>query len=233
MQIDHSVETLYTPLDSGPWALPAPIAWGQQRKHFQMVCKRVLDVIAATLALLVAAVPMAVIGIAIKLDSRGPIFHAQDRIGYGGKPFRMYKFRSMVAGAEAARLGLLGQNETDAPLFKMRRDPRRTRVGQFIRRFSLDEMPQLFNVLLGHMSLVGPRPVLVEEAGDPLSADHVQRVLAVPGMTGLWQVSGRSLLTFREMVAMDIRYAQEWSLWLDLRILLRTVPVVLRGTGAY
>jgi lipopolysaccharide/colanic/teichoic acid biosynthesis glycosyltransferase len=233
MHIERPAETLYPGIDGGPWGLPAPIVGGQQRKHFQMVCKRIIDLAAATVLLAVVAVPMALIALAIKLDSRGPVFHVRGRIGYGGRPFRMYKFRSMVAGADAARGALVDLNETDAPLFKMRHDPRRTRVGQLIRRFSLDELPQLINVVQGHMSLVGPRPALVEEAGDPLSPDHAHRVLAVPGMTGLWQVSGRSLLTFREMVAMDIRYAQEWSIGMDLVILLRTIPVVLRGTGAY
>ena len=233
MQIEQPAETLYPALDGALRGLPAPLAWGQQRKHFQMVMKRLLDVAAATALLLATALPMAIIALAIKLDSRGPVFHVQHRVGYGGRHFRMYKFRSMVVGADAAKAGLRNQSETDAPLFKMRHDPRRTRVGHVIRRFSLDEMPQLFNVLQGHMSLVGPRPALVEEAGEPLSADHAHRVLAVPGMTGLWQVNGRSLLSFREMVALDITYAREWSFLMDLRILLRTIPVVLRGTGAY
>lgn len=219
--------------DAPVWGLPAPIAWGQQTHHFQMVLKRLLDLLIGAVALAVLAVPMALIIVAIKLDSRGPVFFVQERIGYSGRPFRMYKFRSMVVNAEAARSGLMDRNEADAPLFKMRNDPRRTRVGQFIRRFSLDELPQIFNVIRGHMSLVGPRPALVEEAGNPLSRYHAHRALAVPGLTGLWQVSGRSLLSFEEMVAMDIRYAQQWSLWLDLSILVRTVPVILSGKGAY
>lgn len=215
------------------WGLPAPIAWGQQAKHFQMVCKRLFDFTAAAVLLVLAAVPVAIVVLAIKLDSRGPVFHIQERIGYGGRPFRMYKFRSMRVGADAAKAALLAQNEAEAPLFKMRHDPRRTRAGEVLRRFSLDELPQLFNVLKGEMSLVGPRPALAEEAGNPISMAHAHRVLAIPGMTGLWQVSGRSLLTFQEMVALDIQYAQEWSLWMDVRILARTIPTVARGRGAF
>lgn len=221
------------PVSETFWSLPAPLTWGQQAKHFQMVLKRTIDLLVASAALILLAIPMSLVMLAIKLDSRGPIFVAQERIGFSGRPFRMYKFRSMVANAEALKAGLLDQNEADAPLFKMRNDPRRTRVGQFIRRFSVDELPQLLNVVQGHMSLVGPRPALLEEAGDPLSPYHAHRVLAVPGLTGLWQVSGRSLLSFEDMVAMDIRYARDWSLWLDLVILARTIPVILSGKGAY
>lgn len=217
--------------ESALWGLPAPITWGQQAKHFQMVGKRLLDLLVAAAILLVLAIPLTLLMVLIKLESPGPIFFTQRRVGYSGRPFRMYKFRSMVVNAEARRAGL--ESEVDAPLFKMRRDPRRTRAGQVIRRFSIDEVPQLFNVICGHMSLVGPRPALVEEAGDPISPYHAHRVMAMPGMTGLWQVSGRSLLSFEETVALDLRYAREWSLWLDIKILFRTIPVVLTGKGAY
>ena len=228
-----ATERTVAPLDLEPWTVEAPIAWGQQAKHFQMVCKRLFDLVAATVLLVVAGVPMTLIAVVIKLDSRGPVFHVQERVGYGGRTFRLYKFRSMRAGADAAKAELLAKNEAEAPLFKMRHDPRRTRVGEFLRRFSLDELPQLLNVLKGEMSLVGPRPALAEEAGFPLSPAHAHRALAIPGMTGLWQVNGRSLLSFREMVALDVEYAREWSLWLDLRILLKTAPTVIKGTGAF
>jgi lipopolysaccharide/colanic/teichoic acid biosynthesis glycosyltransferase len=138
----------------------------------------------------------------------------------------------MYLDADKAKAGLLDQNETDAPLFKMKNDPRRTRVGQIIRRFSVDEFPQLLNVLQGRMSLVGPRPGLPEEA-DLYNDRDAHRVLAIPGMTGLWQVNGRSLLTFEQMVELDIKYAREWSIWMDVKILIKTVPVILGGRGAY
>lgn len=214
------------------WNLPGTLVWGQQAKHFQMVLKRALDVAVASLLLLVLAVPLLFVAMAIRLDSPGPIFYPHERVGQNGRRFRMYKFRSMMVNAEAAKLGLLAHNQTDAPLFKMHDDPRRTRVGRFIRRFSVDETPQLFNVLLGHMSLVGPRPALPEEAAKYNDYD-AHRVVAVPGITGLWQVNGRSLLAFEDMVALDLEYARHWSIWLDVRILLRTIPVVLSGKGAY
>ncbi len=223
--VDASGETL-------AWNLPASLVWGQQAKHFQMAFKRILDIALASVLLLIVAVPLVLVGIAIRLDSPGPVFFPQDRIGHNGRRFRMYKFRSMFVDAEAAKKGLLDQNQTDGPLFKIHDDPRRTRVGQFIRRLSIDEFPQLLNVLLGHMSLVGPRPALPEEAVQ-YNDHHAYRVVAVPGMTGLWQVGGRSLLTFEEMVEMDLQYAINWSIWLDLKILLRTIPVILTGRGAY
>lgn len=215
------------------WEMANAAVWAQQAKHVQMALKRALDLLVASIALLVLSIPMTVVMIAIRLESRGPVLFAQERIGYRGIPFRMYKFRSMAVDAEARRSGLMGRNEAAAPLFKLRDDPRRTRVGKILRRFSIDEVPQLFNVLQGHMSLVGPRPALMEEAGGTLHGYHAHRVLAVPGMTGLWQVSGRSLLSSEETVAMDLRYALDWSLWLDIRILARTFPVVVTGRGAF
>lgn len=231
-QSTRQAEVLPASADTLKWGLPATLVWGQQVKHFQMAFKRILDLVIALVTLGMLAIPMALLAVVIKLDSRGPIFFTQARVGHSGKIFRMYKFRSMVVNSESAKQGLLFQNETDGPLFKMRRDPRRTRVGQMIRRFSIDELPQLLNVILGHMSLVGPRPALPEEANQYDTYD-AQRVLAVPGITGLWQVSGRSLLGFDEMVQLDIRYATDWSLWLDLKILLRTPSVIISGKGAY
>jgi lipopolysaccharide/colanic/teichoic acid biosynthesis glycosyltransferase len=219
-------------VDTLDWNLPGTLVWGQQTKHFQMAFKRLLDFSVAAIGLLLLAVPFALIALAIRLDSRGPVFYPHVRIGHHGRPFRMYKFRSMVVDADLAKAGMLGGSDTDAPLFKLKHDPRRTRVGQFLRRFSIDELPQLINVLQGHMSLVGPRPALPEEASQYNDFD-AHRVVAVPGITGLWQVSGRSLLAFDEMVRMDVDYARDWSIWLDLSILARTIPVVLSGRGAY
>ncbi len=194
--------------------------------------KRGLDIFLAGLLLLVFAPPMALIALAVRLESRGPVLFRQSRVGRDGRLFTCYKFRSMVDGADGARESLRERSDVDGPIFKMRRDPRVTRIGRIIRRFSLDELPQLFNVLRGDMSLVGPRPPMPNEV--LAYADwHRRRLDVAPGLTGLWQVSGRSELTFDEMVMLDLFYAENWSLFLDLKILLRTVPTVLRGTGAY
>jgi lipopolysaccharide/colanic/teichoic acid biosynthesis glycosyltransferase len=174
----------------------------------------------------------AIIALAIKLDSEGPIFYSGMRIGKDGKPFRMYKFRSMVANAEEQKLSLTAQNEADGPIFKIKDDPRLTRVGRVLRRTSLDELPQFYNVVLGQMSMVGPRPPLPEEVKE-YKPWHKQRLTVIGGMTGLWQVSGRSDLTFDELCLLDIYYIENWSLALDIRILLQTVPYVLFGRGAY
>ncbi len=218
---------------SAMWVIPAPTSWGQQAKRLQMALKRLIDIVVAAAGLVLLGPPMLVVALAIKLDSSGPVLHVQERVGLSGRPFRMYKFRSMAVNAHVAKGGLANQNQADGPLFKIKHDPRRTSVGGWIRRFSIDELPQLFNVLRGDMSLVGPRPALPEEAGNPLSDYHAHRVLAVPGITGLWQVNGRSLLSFGEMVEMDIRYARDWSLWLDIWILARTIPVIVSGKGAW
>lgn len=226
------VEVAAAVVDRLEWNLPETLVWGQQAKHFQMAFKRLMDVIVASMLLAFLALPLAIVAIAIKLDSPGPLFYPHIRVGHNGRRFKMYKFRSMHVDADKAKQGLLPKNETDAPLFKLKNDPRRTRVGQIIRRFSIDEFPQLLNVVQGHMSLVGPRPGLPEEAAQ-YNDYHAHRVVAVPGMTGLWQVSGRSLLPFERMVELDVRYAREWSLWLDFVILVQTVPVILGGRGAY
>lgn len=218
--------------DQLEWNLPGTLVWGQQAKHFQMAFKRLVDVVVASLLLALFAIPLAIVAIAIKIDSPGPLFYPHVRVGHHGRRFRMYKFRSMRVDADRAKQGLLPKNQTDAPLFKLKDDPRRTRVGRFIRRFSIDEFPQLFNVVQGHMSLVGPRPGLPEEAAQ-YNDYHAHRVIAVPGMTGLWQVNGRSLLPFEKMVELDVLYAREWSLWLDFAILIKTVPVILGGKGAF
>ena len=194
--------------------------------------KRALDIFGALIGLTLGAPLFALIAYAIKRDSKGPVFFRQKRVGKGENPFKIYKFRSMQAGAEAKLEHLDELNEADGPLFKIRDDPRITRVGAFLRRTSLDELPQLFNVLKGEMSLVGPRPPTPEEV-ESYQQWHKKRLMVSPGMTGLWQVSGRSDLTFDEMVLLDIYYIENWSPWLDINILLRTVPKVILGEGAY
>lgn len=194
--------------------------------------KRGVDVVGAFLGLTLGLPILALIGLAIRLDSSGPIIFSQRRMGAGGRPFEIFKFRSMREGAEAELEQLRGLNEADGPLFKIHDDPRLTRVGRFLRRTSLDELPQFWNVLRGEMSLVGPRPAIPAEVEGYLEW-HKRRLEARPGMTGLWQVSGRSLLSFDEMVLLDIYYIENWSVWLDFKILLRTLPQMLFGDGAY
>lgn len=202
--------------------------WG----GWQPIAKRALDIVGAALLLLILAPALILLAVLIKLDSRGPIIFRQTRLGRNGAPFTFLKFRGMVADAEARKADLATQNDADGPLFKMRNDPRVTRVGRFIRKTSLDELPQLWNVLRGAMSLVGPRPPIPEEVAQYTPAQR-DRLLAKPGMTGLWQVSGRSNVTFTEMVRLDFQYLERWSIWLDLKILLLTAIVVCRGDGAY
>jgi exopolysaccharide biosynthesis polyprenyl glycosylphosphotransferase len=193
--------------------------------------KGLLDRVAALLLLAVTAPLLIAIAIAVALDG-GPIFFRQVRVGVGRREFKMIKFRSMVCNAEELRPRLLRQNEGAGPMFKMRTDPRITRIGQFLRRFSLDELPQLFNVLGGSMSLVGPRPPLPSEVAE-YAAEGRRRLLVKPGMTGLWQVSGRSDLTWDEALRLDLRYVENWTLALDARILVKTIRAVLKGDGAY
>jgi lipopolysaccharide/colanic/teichoic acid biosynthesis glycosyltransferase len=183
-------------------------------------------------ALVMGAPLIALISLAIRLDSPGPVFSHQTRIGAGGKPFVMHKFRSMRQGAEEELERVRHLDETDGPIFKIHNDPRLTRMGRLLRRASLDELPQLWNVLRGEMSLIGPRPPLPDEVALYLEW-HKKRLEVRPGLTGMWQVSGRSLLSFDEMVLLDLYYIENWSLWLDFKILLRTAPQVLRGNGAY
>jgi len=172
------------------------------------------------------------IALAIKLTDPGPVYFRQTRIGKNGQPFTVWKFRTMVVDAEARKAQLLAWNDGNGALFKMRRDPRVTRAGSWLRRGSLDELPQLFNVLFGNMSMVGPRPALAVEVAE--YRDHMRRRLVVkPGITGLWQVSGRSDLSWDEAERLDLRYVENWSLALDLQILWKTVSAVARGSGAY
>ncbi|MEV4569151.1 sugar transferase [Nonomuraea sp. NPDC049419] len=194
--------------------------------------KSVFDRVVAGLALLLFALPLLGIALLIRATSDGSALFHQTRIGRGGREFRLVKFRTMVVDAEKLKGTLLEANEFDGVLFKIRNDPRITRVGAFLRKYSLDELPQLLNVLRGEMSLVGPRPPLPEEVGK-YGTDVHRRLAVKPGMTGLWQVSGRSDLTWEESVRLDLRYVENWSLILDLQILWKTWSVVTRGEGAY
>jgi exopolysaccharide biosynthesis polyprenyl glycosylphosphotransferase len=196
------------------------------------VIKEVVDRLGAALLLLLCAPLMALVALLVVADSRGGAFYRQRRVGKDGREFTMLKFRTMVVGAHRARAALADRNEGAGPLFKLRRDPRVTRVGTVLRRYSLDELPQLVNVLTGSMSLVGPRPPLPEESA-AYGPDIRRRLLVKPGLTGLWQISGRSDLPWEEAVRLDLRYVEDWSLALDTVILWKTLRAVLYGQGAY
>lgn len=203
-----------------------------QLSGFRIVAKSLFDRTIAAAALILLFPLLAVVAAIIRLHDRGPALFKQTRVGKDGKVFRIYKFRTMVVDAEQRLPELLDSNDNDGVIFKLRKDPRVTRVGASLRRWSIDELPQLLNVVLGHMSLVGPRPALPEEAAR--YAEHVRRRLVVkPGLTGLWQVNGRSDLSWEESVRLDLRYVENWSFALDLQILWKTISVMLRGSGAY
>jgi exopolysaccharide biosynthesis polyprenyl glycosylphosphotransferase len=194
------------------------------------ILKRSLDLVGSALGIVLIAPLLAMIAIAIKLDTRGPVFFRQRRMGRLNTPFDMLKFRTMVDGAESQKAALLAHNEAGGGLFKIEADPRITRVGRFLRRTSLDELPQLFNVLRGDMALVGPRPLVMDEDAR-IDGWRRRRLLLTPGMTGLWQVFGSARIPMHEMVKIDYMYGANWSLWLDVKILLRTVPFVLGRRG--
>jgi len=202
-------------------------------KPWQLAAKRLLDIVGGFGLLVVLSPVMLLIATAVALTSRGPVIYAQRRIGKGGHPFTMYKFRSMDRDAHDLRhLHAHRNRHTTGPVFKVPDDPRVTRVGRVIRRLSLDELPQLLNVIRGDMSLVGPRPALPEEFA-LCSSDVRQRTLVPPGLTCIWQVSGRSDVDFLRWVDMDLEYIRTWTLRLDLLLLIRTIPAVFRGNGAY
>jgi len=194
--------------------------------------QRALDVALASAILLLLLPLCALIALLIRLDSPGPVLFIQKRVGRGGREFPFFKFRSMVTDAEAQRQALLSCNERTGPVFKMRNDPRITRVGRLLRRTSLDELPQILNVLRGEMSLVGPRPALPKEVA-LYTPQQCRRLAVTPGLTGLWQVSGRASLSFERSIELDLFYIQHQSVWLYLRLLARTVPAVISGRGAY
>lgn len=199
----------------------------------QLAIKRTMDVVLTSIALAVLWPLFVVIAVAIKLDSKGPVIFRQTRVGVGGRRFEILKFRTMVDGADAMKDSLRHLSEyPDARLFKIKRDPRTTRLGRILRKTSLDELPQLWNVLKGDMSLVGPRPPVPDEL-EQYSAQHFERLFVVPGLTGPWQVSGRNdVLDFEEVVRLEREYIRNWSLWSDVLIVLRTIPTLLTGRGA-
>ncbi|WP_232218942.1 sugar transferase [Chloroflexus sp. Y-396-1] len=208
------------------------LSWWVIRTKLMSSLKRVLDVTVAIIAIILTAPIMLITAILIKLESPGPVIFKQVRVGKDGEHFYCYKFRSMYVDAEQRLRELQAQNEADGPVFKMKRDPRVTRVGRVIRKLSIDELPQLFNVLKGEMSLVGPRPALPSEVAK-YTYEQIGRLHAIPGITGLQQVSGRSDLDFKRWVELDLQYIAEQSIWKDIEILLRTIPAVLLGRGAY
>ena len=198
----------------------------------RLFIKRIIDIVGSIVGLAVTAILTPIIALAIKLDSPGPVLFAQKRVGKNGRYFRLYKFRSMYMDAEERKQDLMAQNEMDGPMFKVEHDPRVTRVGKFLRKTSLDELPQFFNILIGNMSLVGTRPPTVDEFKQ-YSLYYRRRLSIKPGLTGLWQVSGRSNITdFQEVVKLDLQYIDNWSLTSDIRILLMTLWVVVMKKGA-
>jgi lipopolysaccharide/colanic/teichoic acid biosynthesis glycosyltransferase len=195
--------------------------------------KRILDVLGATVGLILLSPLFLVVALAIVIEDGWPIFFAQTRVGQYGRQFKFYKFRSMLRNAEKQKATLAQQNESgDGVIFKMKRDPRVTRVGRFIRRFSIDELPQFLNVLLGDLALVGPRPPVPREVAE-YRLEERKRLHAKPGLTCLWQIQGRSEIPFKEQVRLDLQYIHSQSLWKDMVILVKTVPAVLFGRGAY
>jgi len=213
---------------------PFPVMYVEPvvRNGWRATAKRSFDVVGAGLGLLVLSPVLLIAAIAVKLDSPGPVFYGQTRVGRGNRPFTIRKLRTMVVNADQLRDELADANQADGPLFKIDHDPRVTRVGGFLRRTSLDELPQLWNVLRNEMSLVGPRPGLPSEAVH-WDAELRERLRVKPGITGMWQVNGRSNASFDEYARLDLYYVHNWSLLVDIGILARTIPTVLRSKGAY
>lgn len=198
-----------------------------------LMCKRIMDLTLAILAIIALTPLFVVIGVVIKLEDRkGPVIFKQVRVGENGKEFNMYKFRSMVTNAEQLKENLLEQNETTGPVFKIKHDPRITKVGRFIRKTSMDELPQLFNVVKGEMSLVGPRPPIPKEVAQ-YSSYEWQRLSVVPGLTCYWQVSGRSTIGFSEWMRLDMQYIQDRSFLIDIKLIVKTIVVLFGSKDAY
>lgn len=202
-----------------------------QIQEVGLVLKRSFDILFSTLVLLLFSPVLLAVALAIKFDSPGPVFYRSERIGKKGRVFRCLKFRTMVRDAEQRRAEVLHMNERDGVLFKVANDPRVTRLGRFLRKYSLDELPQFFNVLHGDMSVVGPRPPIASEVKE-YKLNHLRRLNVMPGITGLWQVQGRKDPSFDSYVSLDMTYIDNWSIWLDMNIILRTIGVVLAGTGS-
>ena len=213
--------------------VPVLVFRSTPEESWQGAVKQILDVVGAAVLLVLLAIPLLLIALAIRLTSPGPALFRQQRSGLNGRPFTMLKFRSMVSNAEQLKQELASLNEMSGPVFKVTQDPRITPVGKILRKFSIDELPQLVNVLRGEMSLVGPRPLPVDEVLRFDDLAHRRRLSVKPGLTCLWQISGRNQVKdFKDWVRLDLEYIDNWSLWLDFKILLRTIPVVLAGTGA-
>jgi exopolysaccharide biosynthesis polyprenyl glycosylphosphotransferase len=198
----------------------------------EQAMKRCLDIVVSALALVILSPVLALAALAVKLTSAGPVLFRQERVGLMGRRFRMLKFRSMVANADQMKARLLDRNEQSGPVFKMQKDPRVTPVGRFLRKHSIDELPQLVNVLRGDMSLVGPRPPLAKEV-EQYEAWQLRRLSVRPGLTCVWQVSGRSEISFHDWMLLDMRYIDHWSFAGDLGLIMRTIPAVLTGRGAH
>lgn len=201
-------------------------------ERFNRAAKRTLDIVGSGAGLIVLSPLLIGLAIAIRMDSKGPVFFRQLRAGHRGKPFRVFKYRTMVSGADSMKMSGQIASEVEGPIFKVRDDPRVTRVGKFLRRYSIDELPQLINVLIGQMSLVGPRPLPLHEQ-EELDAIAPERLEVRPGITGLWQVSGRSDAPFERLVRLDLFYVENWSIAYDLYVLYKTIPAVLKKSGAY
>ena len=226
--LDAQVRMVLYPPANGAEAEGTPRSIPRRGEGF----KRAFDLALAMAGLTIAAPLIALIAVLIKLDTPGPVFFNHVRVGRRGQLFRLFKFRTMRQDADSMLEELSDQNEASGHMFKMERDPRTTRVGRVLRRLSLDELPQLFNVVQGTMSLVGPRPTVPNEV-EQYEPWHFQRFEALPGISGLWQVTRSSHISFEEMVYQDLKYIEKWSLWLDFEILLKTIPAMLRGEGAY
>ena len=205
----------------------------QNRRYIYRMSKRIFDFVASLFGLTILSPLFLIVAIAIKVeDPKGPVFYSQVRLGKKQSPFKMYKFRSMIVDADKHLKELLSENEVDGAMFKMKEDPRVTRVGQFIRKYSIDEFPQLVNVLLGNMSLVGPRPPLPREVQEYTEYDK-QRLEVKPGCTGLWQISGRNDVSFHEMVELDLQYIAKRGFLFDIYVLFKTVAVFIHPNAAY
>jgi exopolysaccharide biosynthesis polyprenyl glycosylphosphotransferase len=228
------IQTLFTHVQFDQFAgQPLLIYRTAPGMSWELITKRIIDVIGSFVLLVVTSPLMLAIAIIIRLTSKGPIIFSQNRSGLHGRPFRMYKFRTMVTNAEQARAELEDRNEMSGPVFKIKNDPRVTPIGFWLRRMSLDELPQLWNVIRGEMSMVGPRPLPLYETANFGDVSQRRRMSVRPGMTCLWQIRGRNQITdFRDWVRLDLEYIDRWSLLLDLQILIRTIPVVLLGWGA-
>lgn len=205
----------------------------QERRYLYKGIKRIFDFVASFIGLVLLSPLFLIVAIAIKIeDPKGPVFYSQIRLGKKQEPFKMYKFRSMVVDADKHLKELLDENEIEGAMFKMKEDPRVTKVGEFIRKYSIDELPQLVNVLLGNMSLVGPRPPLPREVKEYTEYDKL-RLAVKPGCTGLWQISGRNDVGFHEMVELDLKYIDRRGFWFDMYVLFRTTILFVKPNGAY